>query len=223
MATPLSLKLAMMSAECGDGSAHRLAQKVLATLSSATVQRKHIVHAVGSSNESSGASEASLDHEGISPLVRFRGPRPVGAFQGSGLGAARDPHRHVRSLPPWVTRCSSASPHCARSTYSRRQKRDTATNEDCEFLKSFDFFVPQNIREDAPIIVAATRGLRNQGMSPCRGRTRIQGQERAGGDGRHVRVSAGSQKLVCRECGAVQRVFLRPQRSLETQAVPRDV
>ena len=53
-----SLKLAMMSAECGDGSAHRLAQKVLAILSSATVQRdmaevSQIVHAVGSSNGTS--------------------------------------------------------------------------------------------------------------------------------------------------------------------------
>ena len=87
-----SLKLAMMSAVCGDGCEHRLAQKVLATLTSGTVQRDmaevyQIVHAVGLSNAHKLPTvQAQAKHRLIMAHL----------CEGSGIGAARDQHRHVR-------------------------------------------------------------------------------------------------------------------------------
>ena len=85
-----SLELAMVSAVCGDGTEHGFEQKVSATRDCSALHggsmpdrpRCRVVERV-QPRDGSGASEASLDHEGIGPHVRWRRAPPVRASQGS--------------------------------------------------------------------------------------------------------------------------------------------
>ena len=150
-----SLQLAMMSTVCGDGTEHRLAQKVLATLPSATVHRNivevyQIVHAVNWSNAYKLATvQAHAKH-----LMVMRGLVLLGD------GVAPDRAFQGRGMAPLVTRIGMFAncrvgdkalvgrPRSARGLRvgegKAGMKGRTATEKYCELLKFFDFFVPQD-------------------------------------------------------------------------------
>ena len=158
-----SLELAMISAVCGDGSEHRLAQKVLATLPSAQVQRDvaevyQIVHAVGVSNAYKLATvQAQAKHRLIMKALALLCDGVVPDL----MEISKDP-----ILAPLVTRIGMFATcrvgdkvlvggPALREVHAMAKAKGDKARKDCELLKLYDFFVPQDIRQDVRNIVAA--------------------------------------------------------------------